>query len=329
MSATHAHGPTVSRGSAGIRLAEGERGEIYASAGQTGLGDSALCGTAHASSPDDPAVSSKALERVRSYLQGDGYVWKVAVRFVERDADSVSLVVERERTRITDGRSELSHRTIELSLRVSETRLLEAVPFAAPLPAERCPYESYSLELRVEPLPHPEMRGRDLVAELWFATTRDGRREEVEATEILFGQAESVQFRVPAVARRLGRSSPGDGGFELRSQCKGRLLVWSIAPDRVAVRIDPGLTHRIAPPFLFEIGSGSGSKLYEAALGETVELAIPPAQGSVVTLPLPDGDSSLLEVDGVEQRGGALAVDLGKLLADVSYSLMVRVRAAE
>ena len=67
-----------------------------------------------------------------------------------------------------------------------------------------------------------------------------------------------------------------------------------------------------------------GSKLYEARLGETVDLEIPSGSGWLTVLaegldlpaPLPDG---------VERDGHLLRLDPARLLGDERYSLLVRV----
>jgi hypothetical protein len=165
--------------------------------------------------------------------------------------------------------------------------------------------------LVLSPAPHAAMSDRQLVYGLWLARTRDGAREEAAATTLLADQSQG----------------DADIGVRIDVQVRGTIRAWSTSPDSVAVQIEPTLRVRVGPPqgaTRVSVQSGRGSKLYEARLGETVDLEIPP--GSDWLTVLADGfDLPTPLPDGVERDGTLLRLDLPRLLGEERYSLLVRV----
>lgn len=309
---TAVRGATSFRGSATSELAIGETRGLFAAAGQL-EGDGLRCGS----------MTGGPVGSFPSFLEGDGYEWTVEVSLEDRDADSAALRVAWTRGRAVAGSLEETRLTQDLELRLGARRLLEVVPFEPPNDDPTCQQESYQLGLALSPAPHAAMIGRQLVYELWLARTRDGVREEAAATALLADQAEELGFTLPSQSR-----GGADIGVRIDVQVHGTIRAWSTSPDSVAVQVDPTLRVRIGPPqgaTRVSGGWGRGSKLYEARLGETVDLEIPPGSGRMAVpseglelpTPLPDG---------VERDGHLLRLDLGRLLGEESYSLVVRVR---
>jgi len=310
---TAVRGATSFRGSATSELAVGETRGLFAAAGQL-EGDGIRCGS----------MTGGPRGTFPSFLEGDGYEWRVEVSLEDRDADSAALRVAWTRGRAVAGHLEETRLTQELELRLGARRLLEVVPFEPPNDDPTCQQESYQLGLALSPAPHPAMIGRQLVYELWLARTRDGVREGATTTSFLADQAEEATFVLPS----LGQGGT-DLGLRIETQVRGTIRAWSTSPDTLALWIAPTLHHRVGPPEgppRVSGSSGRGSRRYDARLGETVELEIPPgsarvtvqAEGLDLPTPLPDG---------IERDGQLLRVDLTRLLDDERYSLLVRVRA--
>jgi hypothetical protein len=308
---TAVRGATSFRGSAWSELAVGETRGLFAAAGQL-EGDGFRCGS----------MTGGPRGTFPSFLEGDGYEWRVEVSLEDRDADSAALRVAWTRGRAVAGSLEETRLTQELELRLGARRLLEVVPFEPPNDDPTCQHESYQLGLVLSPAPHAAMSDRQLVYGLWLARTRDGVREEAATTTLLADQAEAVDFTLPS------QSQDGAGiGVRIDVQVRGTIRAWSTSPDTVAVQVDPTLRVRVGPPqgaTRVFAGWGRGSKLYEARLGETVDLEIPSGSGWLTVLaegldlpaPLPDG---------VERDGHLLRLDPARLLGDERYSLLVRV----
>lgn len=317
--ATQVNGPTSSKASAGGSLEIGEHHKMLIAFRETGDGCVSVTGS---------GITAQVEEEVRSEIDaGDGYEWLVEVRLESRSESSAILGVSWVRTRFVADEREVTVGEQELELRLGDRRRLEAVPFDPPSDSPSCRYDSLSLDLEVSPVPHPEMAERDLAYELWVAATEKGRYQEFVAAEILSGQAEKVSFTLPALRHRIEVFGRHDDAPAFRAQCKGEIRAWSLDRERVAIEINPGLHHWIEGSRV-RGSSGRGWKRFETRLGETVELRIPPPRGVVgmqatqFGLPIP--------LDGsVERSGSMVRIDLAKALADVRYSLLVRVRSVD
>jgi len=322
-------GPTSVTGATSRTFDVGESGSLFAVAGQLHE-DAGQCGIMISGGHrTDETITTRIRNEFATALDGDGYFWEVRVALEDVEPGSAKLNVNWTRSGELAGEREIFERSFELHIPFGSHRVLETVPFELPTEDSTCRTESYYLELEVGPTAHASMANQDLAYELWFARTRDGRREEFAATEILAGQAEDVRFSVPPLRQTINGVRSADGSdITLKTQCKGRIRAWSTGPDTLTIQVDPALHHRLGAPLESGFSSGKGSKLYEAILGETVEFELPPVYAR---LTLPPGGVILTEpgIAGVELNDSGLSLDFGQLLGDTHYSLLVRVKAAD
>jgi len=321
--------PTVLNGTASQTLAAGESGTLFALVGQMAQSEGS-CGFmtsgGHTSRAD---VTEQIRQRFATALGGDGFSWEIGIEVDAITEAAASLAVTSVRIGGLAGSRERVVTEQSLHLPFGSSRILETVPFTAPSHHATCRATSYQLELEVAPVPIASMADGDLIYELWFARSRDGRREEFAATEILAGQAEEVPFRVPALRRVLPgvRSTQGDE-VTLAAQSRGTVRAWSTGPQTLAIQIRPSLHHQLGSPIGTSFSSGEGSKLFTARLGETIELELPEVY---TRLTVPAEGITLIDptVDGIAVVGPGLKLDFHSLLGGARYSLLVRIRTSD
>lgn len=324
---TAVNGATQVRATAGTHLGIGGSSRLYVGFGALQHG---LCGGRSGGVPMGRFGSEKMLAEVEDDLGSgteDRHLWVVDIQRRAAGDELTALTISWNRS-AANGEPDVDARRVDVTLDLGERRVLEVVPVSSLGDDPTCQVESLQIEIEVAPVAHPAMAHRDLVCELWLAVRRDGRREEFAAAELLTAQAEKLDFTLPALRHRL----PGFGGADdvptIRVQLKGALRAWSIDSDRVAVTVEPRLHHRLDGAATSG-WSGRGEKRFQARLGETVALTIPTPTKAVISAPIERFELPGRPVEGIELSGDSVRLDVGRLLGDLDYSLLIRVRAAD
>ncbi len=326
---TQENGPTVVNGTSSQSLDIGDTGSLFAVAGKLKDGQG-LCSVMFSGGhPYNDEITNRIRNRVASELEGDGYFWDIEVSNEGVVEGSVALRAGWKRFgRLGKHQEELT-RELEMDLPLGSRRLLDMAPFERTNQESSCRNTSYYLELEALPTGHEAMANRDLIYELWFARTRDGRRDEFAAAEIRAGQAEQIPFTVPPLVQSLnGLKSVEGKEITLRTQSKGKVRAWSTGPDELEIQIDPSLHFFLSSPMDGGFASGKGTKLYKADLGETVELELPEVLARI-TWEASGIARPQHPIEGIEFDDSTVQVDFAPILGDTRYSLLVRVRAGD
>lgn len=305
-------GPTRVAGSAGINLSEGELGAVTLAAGEVSRA----------------APRCAAIARTRgagAAFVGQGYRWRIEAKLERAVGDAFDLRVKWSRDgRRADGAEAKSQDELRVSLHSGERRQIDFVDFQPVAGDGSCHFEKLIVEIEPRLLGDPAYARKDLRYDVWFAQTHGDERRESAFLTMTGAQGEPMAFPVEPLETELALASGTRG--TLQSSGRGTVTAWMTGRDTVSIRLDAVLRHRLRPGDA-AISSGEGSKLYEAKLGETVEIELPPLYATLVVATDSLGLSGA-PADGVEIEGETTRLKLWKLTGGASWSLLLRVREA-
>lgn len=315
---SRSHGASTSHTRASTVVTVDEPGAITLVAGMLGTASESCDSSSSAGPVGGPDLVD---------LPAHGVRWRIVASLNEPGADPYRIHLQwtRETLDMSGHQESTTHET-DLELQAGESRLLDLAAFEPPNSHPSCRVASYHLEVSAIPVPFDQASSELLRYELWFARTQRGVRQEYQRLELLGGQAEELPFRLSPLRVELPHV-PRDLALQLESFCRGYVLAWPVGRDRLAVQLRPDLRHRLRlGDTIGTISSGQGTMLFEVTPGETLEIELPSPMGRFL---VSDDGVQVLQgktVDGVERGDGTFSLDLDKLLAGTTYSLLIRVQ---
>ena len=308
---TTPHGPTRVGGDASLVLDQGETGIVDLRAG------------VFSDTPPRCAVSSLTGGSAPSEPVGPGYRWRVMVELERESGGLFDLEVKWSRTgRLPGGGDAQASEGLQLRLADGESRHLDFAEFTPIAGDPSCAFEALVLE--IEPRSRygdPAFAHRDLDVEVWFTRNRAGRREEFSGGRVIAAQGERLPLPIEPLDTPLVLG-PGSSG-RLRTGGRVTVTAWRTGRSTVLLRLEAVVQQRFDPGAV-RISSGEGAKVYEARLGETVEIELPPLFATLV-VPLDSLGLAGAPADGITVEGDTARVELRRLAGETDYSLLLRV----
>jgi hypothetical protein len=275
------------------------------------------------------------------------YVWKITMRGITAEPGRQTLDLEWQR--FDRGSTAAAHSSkMRLTLADGQTHALELVHGAAAPP---CNTRAVILELKASTREDPALADTVLRYDMWLVRHDKTGKKETRHLMLSGVQGAAPEFHFPPLATPVTTLQPDQYDFRVATRVSGAVRGRVTHDGRVSIELQTHRSDRVerlGSPSNVVPRSAGGRKVLTAALGEAIEIQLPPAAGSSNTFASAKSETEARErrergvatgnplappASGTAEplliRDGRLVVNYAAFFEGERVSVIVRVRIAD